>query len=72
MKTQASVSGICPEAVIFNPEGTDVCTGWCPECRARLCCETYTEDFWKEVEKDGGPWWDLPQYQKVERRILLP
>ena len=54
------------------PEGSDLCTGWCPECRARLHCETYIEDFWVEVEKDGGPWWELPQYQQVERRILLP
>jgi len=57
---------------VRSPEGGPLCVGWCPDCRVRLHCETYLQDFWLEIEKDGGPWWALSQVEAVERRILLP
>lgn len=55
-----------------SPEGGPGCSGWCPACRERLRCRTYLEDFWSEIEKEGGPWWTLSPNQRIERDILLP
>lgn len=55
-----------------SPEGGPGCSGWCPTCPSRLRCRTYLEDFWKEIEKEGGPWWTLSTNQRIERDILLP